>query len=366
MNNLHYLPNSRSIKRLNMTIADSHKLNTQIDHHSNHLWTLIKLLPDVDWNWSQIMINSNTTHELFMQHIDRVNWSKVHKWPNLTLDIIDANKHRSFKQEYTHCECFTIEYALANLDKVIDISYNPNLKFEHLLNPKLYPILNWTIVSSLGIVTLEHIDTVDLPWNHDGLSMNPNITINYVLMNPNKLWNWPLLTQNIATIDMIEAYPDLPWSWTVLSTKKTITAQYVLANPNKPWNWTMMSSAPFITEQLVLTFKSKQWNMPSLSMNLAISLDFMKQTSHIFDWYWPHVVFRKDITPSIIYANPCLPQDTIRSNLNIDWKIALTNPELDGSYSMSADPNLTWRIVYDHNLKWSYPIISANQFNKTN
>ena len=66
---------------------------------------------------------------------------------------------------------------------------------------------------------------LDMPWNWEWLSMNPNITMKDVL-----------------------AHPEMPWDWKWLSENPNITMNDVLAHPvslsGKPWNWYGLSANP--------------------------------------------------------------------------------------------------------------------------
>ena len=58
----------------------------------------------------------------------------------------------------------------------------------------------------------------DKPWNWNGLSCNPNITMNFVKANPDKPWDWNELSRNPnITMDFVKANPDKPWDWDGLS-----------------------------------------------------------------------------------------------------------------------------------------------------
>ncbi len=64
----------------------------------------------------------------------------------------------------------------------------------------------------------------DKPWDWNGISKNPAITIDIIKSYPDKPWNWFYISQNPnLTIDFIESYPDKPWNWYHISYNKGIT-----------------------------------------------------------------------------------------------------------------------------------------------
>jgi hypothetical protein len=42
-------------------------------------------------------------------------------------------------------------------------------------------------------------------------------------------------------MDMIENYPDKPWSWNGISCNPNLTMEMIEKHPDKPWNWSNIS-----------------------------------------------------------------------------------------------------------------------------
>ncbi len=64
----------------------------------------------------------------------------------------------------------------------------------------------------------------------------------YILDNPNKLWNYLMLSQNPnITWEIVQANPDKPWNYNYLSANPNITWEIVEANPNKHWDYETLS-----------------------------------------------------------------------------------------------------------------------------
>ena len=106
-------------------------------------------------------------------------------------------------------------------------------------HPLADPIRIWQAFSANVNVTLDTItNNPQLPWQwrgdplilhgmvnvpfSNGISQNPNLTINFIKANRNKGWDWQCVSFNPAiTLQMIEDNPDLPWD-----------KDAFLANPN--------------------------------------------------------------------------------------------------------------------------------------
>src|SRR5271156_4356772 len=132
-------------------------LRWMIAKYSNHLWTLIKMYPNIaereyNWDWQGISANPNTTWDLISMSLNATkpwDWSGISRNPNITWEIISMS----------------LTTNNVNWDWS-EISWNPNI--------------NWDIVCSRASEN----------WNWNGISENPNITPEIILGNLDKPWNW--------------------------------------------------------------------------------------------------------------------------------------------------------------------------------
>ena len=62
---------------------------------------------------------------------------------------------------------------------------------------------------------------------------NPNIDWYYISLNPN------------ITMEFIEKYPDKPWDWGYISQNPNITIEFIEKYHDKPWNWKALSGNKF-------------------------------------------------------------------------------------------------------------------------
>ena len=84
---------------------------------------------------------------------------------------------------------------------------------------------------------------------------------------PNKPWGWDGISRNPnITMEFIEKYPNKPWDWGGISMNPNITMEIFEKNPNKPWDWSRISRNPNITMEFIEK-KLDKINFKSLSGN---------------------------------------------------------------------------------------------------
>ena len=57
-------------------------------------------------------------------------------------------------------------------------------------------------------------------------------------------------------MDMIVNNPDKPWDWELIS-KNPITMDMIVNNPDKPWNWRFLAQNPNLDIDLIISTKDK-------------------------------------------------------------------------------------------------------------
>ena len=89
-----------------------------------------------------------------------------------------------------------------------------------------------------------------MSWN--GISRNPNITMDIIEKYSNKPWNWEYISRNPnITMEFIEKYSDKQWNWNGISGNPNITIDIIEKNPDKPWNWMNISENPNLTMDII-------------------------------------------------------------------------------------------------------------------
>ena len=100
--------------------------------------------------------------------------------------------------------------------------------------------------------------------------MNPNITIDFVLANPNKPWNYYNLSSNPnITMEFIKNNPYKSWDYHYISRNKHIMIEFIKNNINKKWDWFELSKNTFTKEKEIFNdnqyrrymaaYKIQQW-----------------------------------------------------------------------------------------------------------
>jgi hypothetical protein len=99
-----------------------------------------------------------------------------------------------------------------------------------------------SFIKNPNITMKDILDNPDKPWNWEIVSSNYNITMEFVNNNPHKPWDWNILSRhpNISFQDVVDN-PDKPWDWNWLSWNNSLTLKYIDDNPDKPWNWNGIS-----------------------------------------------------------------------------------------------------------------------------
>ena len=119
------------------------------------------------------------------------------------------------------------------------ICSNPNIKLSDI---EKLPIINW-----------------------DGLSYNPNLTIEFIMKHINAKFNWNVLSSRIITLSDIETYQKLKKfiSFVAFSGNKSLTSHFVIGQfEDLKWSWIRILSNSKTTS---LTLKNI-WNYQPMTI----------------------------------------------------------------------------------------------------
>lgn len=302
---------------------------------SNHLWTLIKLFPNMAWNWERILSNVNTTWDNIVNDfplkeylsnpaldliLHRKFWISISKNPNITLDNIMTRPQGPW-------------YYLM-------LSKNTNIPLWYI-KQNLHLNWGWNEISQRSDVTWDIvINNPTIPWNIKALSCNKNITLDIIIQNSQLAWDQRVVqTKADLTWDYVIKHPNYPWKYNSISGIAPI--DFVFQHLDFNWNWYVISSK--ITLETFLKYPNFSWNMVGLSGNKNIPFDIVKQYYQL-EWGFYDLSFR-------------IPIEIILNNLNYPWhwgrisqhaplEVIEKNPQLPWSYFwLSSNPNLTWKFV---------------------
>ena len=172
----------------------------------------------------------------------------------------------------------TINGRLKNLDKYIQSKWE-----EHYWN-----------------FLMKFEDKLSYSWN--GISQNPNITMEMIENSPDKKWDWYEVSSNPnLTMEMIENNLDKNWNWYWISRNPNITMEFIENNPTKPWDWAGISCNPNITMEMIEKRPDKPWNLNYISYN-----KFTKEKELFYQKYYRiyMATFRLQQYFNRMYDNP--------------------------------------------------------------
>lgn len=291
-------------------------------------------------------------------------------------------------------------YGPARMSHWKAISANPNLTVEmieeYYLCRKVL-LLDWDEISGNKAITMEIVKAHPLwPWTVKGLSMNPNLTVDFVKENSRENWNWESISDNDKIVmELIELFPDKDWNWYQISWCENLTIDFVKKHIDKPWDWENLSyNDDFATPEIVETNLEMPWDWTGLTGNINFTMEYID--SHLdFPWDWDQVVLKENMTAKFFkkhihkitehdYEIQLFeegPESSINElmtlikeipNLNVNWwsfsrllpiHLIESNMHLPWDWeAVSRNPNLTPAFIEKHvdTLNWDWYVLSEN------
>ena len=229
------------------------------------------------------------------------------------------------------------------------------------------------------------------------MSKNINISFDFVINNPDELYDWKFLTKNktfnikdiVKNLNLPWSFPDLilrdDWEVTnilksinildyvLLSKRKDLTEKIIGNNYEEKWDWEYLTDAKNYNNNYILSMNFIVRNMnifnfskEKLSLRTDISIDFIFQNKG-YTWSWYNVVRRPDFTLKIYKDNPWL----FGLNLSIEECNFITNDfiqskEMINNYEwnfnlLSSNNNLTWDFFSKHKDKVNWDRLTLNE-----
>lgn len=238
------------------------------------------------WHWwYEVVIKNN----IFL-------YNELSENENLTLEIVKENLDKNWNYNYLLMnksfmwEDIQYIYEYQNMNDTFSdtyISLNPNITMDIVINN---PQHNWEYIfiiqnKNIKLEDIKKYLSIFEKKNNfliDFLSLNENITWEQVIQNTQIKWSYDFLSSNKnITLDIIKANPDKNWNFNYLSINLSITWDDIISNSKINWDWTFISSHPNIT-----------WKIIQENLN--------------YPWYWPCVCYNPNITFEIILQSPLL------------------------------------------------------------
>ncbi len=182
----------------------------------------------------------------------------------------------------------------------------------------------------------------DENWDYTELSLNVNISMDYISQHLTKDWNYKVLSANpsIKITDIIN-YPILQKYPSCLSNNPNITLDFVVSHPKISWDYCKLAkNANIPIEYLMNIYRKcpdKFYDLGSISFNPNITMDIIENNTDIpWDYF-------------------CLSQyvniNVIANNINKPWNFS--------KLSSRRDINFT-TVINNLDKPWDWKLLSSN------
>ena len=231
-----------------------------------------------------------TDIETFIDDPNEWDYRILSELPDLTLNVV-------IKHIYKKWDKLKI-FNHPNINKsdiismIINLKLNAPLRYSAWMyeissiatidNLKKYPSIDWvwSEVSHSKYITMSDIlANPDLPWWFKSVSINPNITIDFILTfyKPKSLTFYERLGINKPNqlkpnqLKPNQLKPDQlknkQFDWYEISQNKGIKMEDVINNPSLPWDYGGLSNNINLTIDFILKNQSKKWDIIAISKN---------------------------------------------------------------------------------------------------
>lgn len=254
------------------------KTFTELQFNTISLYNNIKFQhvidnPHLDWDWCAISGHNNVTFEMIKNN-DKIPWN---------YEGILSNKNIGFDE--------LVEYVIKfnNLDKTDWVNEIIQMEKGQLTDDKSATFNQ--LLKNKGITVNDIMKYKELPWDYYSLSLNCNITWDFVLENIDEDWDWDLdglFSRPTNSWDDIKKYgPLILEDWdenNVLDNFDESTVNHISTNPNITWNiiannmhenwdWSGVTVNPNITMKIINDNPSVPWDKNLIYKNKSISFD---------------------------------------------------------------------------------------------
>jgi len=189
-------------------------------------------------------------------------------------------------------------------------------------SPCIKMVLNqyaWCLILSNPNVTLEFIHKYNIVAKagrhaYTYLSLNPNVTEQYILEHITEAWSdWRLVFNNNISIQFyikykhlmcnkmgysflfrLECHPKLTIAdirqygvkcWNSVSNNPAITIQDIINNPDLPWVWRYVTINPSVTQEYINSNPHLPWVHDMIIMNPNVSFDYHQTQPYFYRQY---------------------------------------------------------------------------------
>lgn len=162
-------------------------------------------------------------------------------------------------------------------------------------------------------------------------------------------------------IQLLELFPDQKWRWDGVSANPNLTMEWITSHPDKPWCLLGLSRNPSLTMELFLEFllprieqldqadELSTWCWEYLSKNPGLKIAEIMQLEQLgkpekYKWNWKSISRRSDVTVEMLFPT----SGALGAPIAWDYKDASNNP------------NLTSQVVLRYPELWDWVAIAIN------
>jgi hypothetical protein len=251
---------------------------------------IIEEYPTAPYDWLALSLNPAISFQFINSHRSMPwNIAAVSRNPSITEAIVRSNLE------------FPWSYR--------DLCANPNISFDFMLEYAIKPTsrvdLDWNALSQNPMIEMDTIDRYSVyPWNDRYISINPNISSNYILnTGKNRSWVMAHISANPGITERDIYKNVLSWTHIHLSSNPNLPGKYLNDNQSYTWNMYSASANPNISFTDIDTFHAVPWDYSGLSLNPNITMNHVLNTSNK-PWVVDHLLINPAITLDVVQSNP--------------------------------------------------------------
>ena len=235
--------------------------------------------------------------------------------------------------------------------------------------------VNFNTLSLNRNISLEvMLENIDKPWDFDvvnnflnGIVNNSsNFDFQFVTDNPDKNWCYYTLSRiKNLTWDVVESTIDKDWDFDYLTSHPNISTKIILENINYSWDFEELSCNHEIPLEFIMLNQDKPWSKFEIGRKRELTMDFIRHFSDKINFgnYWGLSCNQKQT--NLISVIKDFPDKNwhfgcISSNSVITWNDVIKNSDIPWNFEyLSMNPNITIDIVKSNLEKdWNYIYLS--------
>ena len=217
--------------------------------------------------------------DLIEKYAYKWNYWDLSENPNITEEFILKHPYKNWN----------IEYLIEN-NKITNFNALSKFKNMHYYFIDNYPNKPWDwewLIQNTSITLESHIPLNLIKkylykWNYYHLSLNPNLTEDFILKYPHQKWNIKYLIDNNKITDfkalskfkkinkyIIDEYQNKPWDWEWIIQNIDIDAEIyipfnLIEKYSYKWGYYCLNKNPNFIDEFILKYPYQNWNIKYL------------------------------------------------------------------------------------------------------